>query len=193
MEGTIMTSLLPDRTVSRRTALAGLGAGGLGVAMAASGRHAAAQDASPVSMAGHPLVGAWVVDRNPDDHTDPPTAVVYTADGGWIDPVLGVAGMWRATGPHSAEWTAFGLVAQGAQGYFALRTSAEIDEAGQTFTGTGTVTIVAPDGTVVNTIAGGPNSHGTRLRMESVEAAGKPFTGVPTWEPAPPPGGTPES
>jgi hypothetical protein len=45
-------------TVSRRAALAGLGAGGLGLALAASGRSAAAQDAA-AEMASHPIVGAW--------------------------------------------------------------------------------------------------------------------------------------
>src|SRR5215213_2274268 len=43
------------KSVTRRTALAGLGAGGLGVALAASVRTAAAQDAT----AAGPLVGTW--------------------------------------------------------------------------------------------------------------------------------------
>src|SRR5687767_6355105 len=47
--------------VSRRTALAGLSAGGLGVALAA--RHAAAQDAT-AEMANHPLVGVWLAGAN---------------------------------------------------------------------------------------------------------------------------------
>jgi len=142
-------------------------------------------------MAGHPIVGTWIVDRNPGDQTDSPTAIVVTADGGWIDPVLGVAGTWQATGPHSAAWTAIGLLDGGAGGYFALRTSAEIDDTGMSFAGTGTVTIVAPDGTVVATNAGGPPSHGVRLQFEPVEAAGTPLSGVPMWTPAPPPDATP--
>jgi hypothetical protein len=47
---------------------------------------AAAQDATPTPMAGHPLVGTWIVDRNPDDPTEIPTYNVLTADGGLIDP-----------------------------------------------------------------------------------------------------------
>jgi hypothetical protein len=188
-----MTTPRTTDIVSRRTALAGLGAGGLGLALATSVRQVSAQDATPADMAGHPIIGTWIVDRNPDDPADPPTAVVFTSDGGWIDPVLGVAGVWQATGPQSAAWTAIGLLDDGAGGYFALRTSGEIDEAGMNFAGTGTVTIVAPDGTVVTTLAGGPSSHGVRLQFESVEAAGTPFTGVPTWTPAPPAGSTPTS
>lgn len=43
--------------VSRRAALAGLGAGGVGLAIAAHGRASAAQDAD--ALANHPIVGAW--------------------------------------------------------------------------------------------------------------------------------------
>jgi hypothetical protein len=186
-----MTTSNTIPSLSRRTALAGLGAGSLGLALAATTRQAAAQDATPTSMAGHPIVGTWIVDRNPENASEPPTAIVVTADGGWIDPVLGVAGTWQATGPHAAVWTAIGLIDGGAGGYFALRTAGEIDEAGTTFAGTGSVTIVAPDGTVVTTIASGPASHGTRLRVDPVEAGGTPLPGVPTWTPAPPPAATP--
>ncbi len=54
-----MTTSNTSQSVSRRTALAGLGAGGLGVALAATVRHASAQDTTPASLAGHPLVGTW--------------------------------------------------------------------------------------------------------------------------------------
>ena len=40
-----MTNHRTESTVSRRTALAGLGAGGLGLALAAAGRTASAQEA----------------------------------------------------------------------------------------------------------------------------------------------------
>src|SRR5262249_15962415 len=51
-----MTHHASDRSVSRRIALAGLGAGGLGVALSAATRPAGAQDAT-AEMANHPLVG----------------------------------------------------------------------------------------------------------------------------------------
>ena len=44
----------PDRSLSRRTALASLGATGLGLALASS---ATAQEASLSDLAGHPLTG----------------------------------------------------------------------------------------------------------------------------------------
>jgi hypothetical protein len=186
-----MTTSRTTDALSRRTALAGLGATGLGLALAAATHHASAQDATPTAMAGHPMVGTWIIDRSPGDPTDAVTAVVYTADGGWIDPLVGAAGTWQATGPHSAAWTAIGLVGGGAGGYFALRTSAEIDDAGMNFSGTASVTIVAPDGTVVTTISGGPMSHGVRLQVEPVEAGGTALAGVPTWTPAAPTPATP--
>lgn len=52
------------QAVSRRTALAGLGAGGLGVALAATVHPAAAQDAE---MVNHPMVGTWLAGRAPND------------------------------------------------------------------------------------------------------------------------------
>src|SRR5688572_12777988 len=87
--------------VSRRSAIAGLGAGGLGVAMAA--RQAAAQEAS---LAGHPNVGVWMV-------TSPigPAIAVYADDGSVITALTPTAagpqgvsypstqvGTWESTG-----------------------------------------------------------------------------------------------
>jgi acetyl esterase/lipase len=45
-----MTRSQPNETFSRRTALAGLGAGGLGVALASTTRHATAQEATPADI-----------------------------------------------------------------------------------------------------------------------------------------------
>ena len=71
-----MTTRRIDVTVSRRTALAGLGVGSLGLAMAATARQASAQDATADAMATHPIVGNWMV-------TTPagPAMAVFLADG----------------------------------------------------------------------------------------------------------------
>jgi hypothetical protein len=55
-----MTTRQPDRSLTRRTALAGLGAGGLGLALPHRGGAAIAQEGG-ADLAGHPLVGTWVV------------------------------------------------------------------------------------------------------------------------------------
>ena len=75
-----MTTRQTDRSVSRRTALAGLGAGGLGAALALAGRPAAAQG---TDLAGHPLAGAWLAMANPPQPEAPPVAVpsFFNADG----------------------------------------------------------------------------------------------------------------
>jgi len=71
-----MPSTSQDRVVSRRTALAGLGATGLGVALTSS---ATAQEASPSDVSNHPMVGTWLV-RTPDGSL----GISYVrADGTW--------------------------------------------------------------------------------------------------------------
>jgi hypothetical protein len=70
-----MTPFRTRDSISRRSALAGLGAGGLGLALASTTRHTAAQDAS-ADMANHPIVGAWNV-ITPSG----PSLAVFSADG----------------------------------------------------------------------------------------------------------------
>src|SRR4051794_40256503 len=103
-----MTNPQPRDTVSRRTTLAGVGASGVGFALAATARQASAQDATPTAAAVHPIVGTWMVDLIPDAPADSPTVIVVLADGAVIDPVRGSAGRWEATGPRSVAWTAVG-------------------------------------------------------------------------------------
>jgi hypothetical protein len=176
------TSTTPS--VSRRTALTGLGAAGLGAALAASTRPASAQDATPTAMAGHPIVGTWVIDRNTATTTEVPVVVVFTDTGGFIDPGQGVAGVWEPTGPRSAAKTIIGFPEGGAGGYAVIRATWEVDEGGDTMSGPAVVTIVTPDGTVVATNE--LTSHATRLRVDPIENGGTALAGFPTWTPAPP-------
>ena len=136
------------RPVTRRSAIAGLGAGGLGVALAARRLGANAQDATPTSLAGHPFVGAWIVDRNPDDPTEIPTYNVITSDGTIIDPSVGGAGVWEATGPNTANFTLTGTIAE-LSAYFLVRGSVTVEEGGDHATNVVSSTIVAADGTVM--------------------------------------------
>jgi hypothetical protein len=179
-----MTSSITPLTVSRRSALAGLGAGGLGLALATRG--AAAQDATPFPMAGHPLVGAWIVDRNPDDPTEIPTYNVFTADGGVIDPSVGGAGVWEATGPDTANFTLTGTIAE-LGGYFLVRGSLVVDAGGGTATASYSSTILAADGTTMDelTLAQGTAPY-VRIRIEPQDAVGQPLAGFPAWTPPPP-------
>ena len=184
-----MTMSRTDGSVSRRTALAGLGAGGLGLALAATARHAAAQDATPAGTAGHPLVGTWVIDRDTTTTTEVPVVVVFTADGGFVDPGQGVAGVWEPTGPRSAAMTIIPFVDGGAGGYAVVRATWDVDEGGDTMSGPASVTVVTPDGTVVATDE--LTSRATRLRVDPMANGGTALTGFPTWTPAPPEDATP--
>jgi hypothetical protein len=62
-------------TVTRRSALAGLGAGSLGLAFAVTTHSALAQDAA-TEMANHPIVGNWMVTTGAG-----PAMAVFLADG----------------------------------------------------------------------------------------------------------------
>ena len=70
-----MTTRPTDRSISRRAALTGLGAGGLGLALAARDRRATAQDAAD-ARANHPIVGVWLVAAPTG-----PSLAVFAADG----------------------------------------------------------------------------------------------------------------
>ncbi len=184
-----MTTSRIGRSVSRRAALAGLGAGGLGLALAA--RQASAQDATPGATANHPIVGTWIVDRDLSGTTEAPVVVVFTADGGFIDAGQGVAGVWEPTGPRSAAKTIIPFVQGGAGGYVVVRATWEVDEGGDTMSGPASVTVVTPDGTAV--AESQLTSRATRLRVDPIENGGTALAGFPTWTPAPPVDATPTS
>jgi hypothetical protein len=140
-----------------------------------------AQEATPGAMAQHPIVGSWIVDRNPDDPTEIPTYNVITADGGIIDPTVGGAGVWEATGPDTANFTLTGTIAE-IGGYFLVYGSITIDPGEATGTVSYSSTIFAADGTVLD-----PETEGTALYTRlTVEPQGTdgPLAGFPVWTPA---------
>lgn len=81
---------------NRRAGLAGLGAGGLALALATMPRPAVAQDAA-TDLANHPLVGAWRV--VPDPPGPPLVLIVYHADGTLVYSVPASAPAPRAPRP----------------------------------------------------------------------------------------------
>jgi hypothetical protein len=121
--------------LSRRTALAGIGAGGLGVALAATARTSNAQDAA-TDLANHPLTGTWMAMANPalPDNPQVPVPSLFGADGTVLlnFPIVDIGpqgmqfqsayvGVWEAYDAHRGHFTA-------------------------------TQTISAPDGTLVGTV-----------------------------------------
>src|SRR5829696_9123597 len=156
-----------------------------------------AQEATPNAMTTHPLVGTWIIDRNPADPAEMPTTNVITADGGLIDPSVGAAGVWVATGERTADFTLIAIFAEGRPAigvevgggsYFLVRGSVVVDAGGDTATTTVSQTHVAPDGTVLDQMAEGTSTY-LRLKVEPQDAVGQPLAGFPAW--APPSAGTP--
>ncbi len=75
-----MKTSLSNQNLSRCTTIAGLTAGGIGVALGS--RHAGA--AQEMTTADHPLMGMWLAMRNPSRQgVDPqsPAPSLYSADG----------------------------------------------------------------------------------------------------------------
>ena len=108
--------------LSRRTALGRGAAVAAAIGLGSRGGRVAAQDATPTAMASHPFVGTWIVER-PADPAGMPTTNIITADGGLIDPSIGAAGVWTATGERTADFTLIALVAEGGGSYFLVRGS----------------------------------------------------------------------
>lgn len=146
----------------------------------AVGRTTEAQETSFDAMTGHPLVGTWIVDRNPADPSEMPTTNVITADGGLIDPSVGAAGVWTVTGPDTADFTLIAIFAETGGSYFVVRGSLAVDAAGDSATATISQTHVAPDGTVLDQMAQGSSNY-LRLRVEPQDAVGQPLAGFPAW------------
>ena len=66
-------------------------------------------------------------------------------------------------------------------GYVVVRGPHQVDATGNDWTCPCTFTVVAPDGTVLD--SGTATAHATRLPIESVDAKGMPLAGFPTWAP----------
>jgi hypothetical protein len=185
--------------VTRRAALAGLGAGGIGAALAARGRVAAAQEVQSDAMANHPIVGAWMV-------TTPtgPALAVFSADGTNIQGVSttqagpqGVTftgaqvGTWEPVDERRVHFTGVQLLtdATGAfVGSVTIDGHPQVSDDGQSFIDDApetTITIRDAANTVrdvINPFPGGPPATGVRMGVgapgfpEGMPAAGTPTT-----------------
>ena len=144
-----------------------------------------AQVATPDAQTEHPVVGAWwTANDAPGPGVNTATAVFH-ADGTYleVDPNIGVGvGAWQATGERTADFIAVYQdidpdPARAAPGTVTVRKSVDVDEAGNAFTGSLTVEVRIPDGTVVFTASYA--GRGTRLEVESMVPLGTPLAGTP--------------
>lgn len=104
-----MTASSIDRPLSRRSALAGLGASGVVLALAGQVAHAA-QD---LTTANHPLTGMWLAIANPTRAEDPqfPAPSLFGADGtvvlGFVPASIGMDGNLQFTGSPMGVWAPY--------------------------------------------------------------------------------------
>lgn len=172
-------------SLSRRTALGGLGAGALGLALATREFSVSAQ-ATPDSRAQHPLTGMWLAMANPPLPDDPQIAVpsVFAVDGSvlLVFPLTqagpqGVqfnsanVGMWEPFDARTGHFTAVQVLSD-ADGAFLGTVTVDgypvVSEDGQTFIDDGSLamaTIRDPTGEIVETVSGVGSRPVTAIRM----------------------------
>ena len=140
--------------VSRRTALVGLGAGGLGIALTTRG--AAAQEGA-VTLAGHPLTGTWLVMTPggvvPQIH-GPDGSVIAAFAPNYVDPLLGLVfqgpalGVWEADGERNGHFTVVQALADADGTYVGtvqFEGFPEVSADGRTFSGSKPQRVIVRD------------------------------------------------
>lgn len=139
-----MTTSHASRSVTRRTALAGLGGACLGLTVAAASHPAAAQEVTG-DLASHPMVGVWAVMTPggvvPQIH-GPDGSVISAFAPNYVDPAFGLTfqgpglGVWEATGERSGHFTLIQALSDANGTYlgtFQFEAHPEVSEDGQTF------------------------------------------------------------
>jgi hypothetical protein len=185
-----------DASLSRRTALAGLSAGGIGAALAARGGIAAAQEASSEAMATHPMVGAWMA-STPSGLApgifSPDGTVIVTVPATGNSP-LGTTyvstsiGTWEPVSERGIHFTAVQLHSDANGNYVGSITvdgHPVVSEDGQSLVDDSPEsgpTIRDAQGTVLDVLRGGPPVTGVRMGVgapgfpEGTSAASTPVT-----------------
>ena len=109
-------------------------------------------DAQDTATQGHPLVGTWLVDTDPDASDNALDTVIFTTDGTFTNVETGgfvSLGAWEATGERTANLTfgSYELDEEGNNvGSFTLRVSIETGADGNSFSGEYTIEFVQFEG-----------------------------------------------
>jgi hypothetical protein len=171
--------------LSRRTALTGLGAGGLGLVLAATAQHVSAQD-----TANHPVIGLWQnKTTGPDSDVMPWTFSQFHADGSYLEwNGLGAGaalGIWRPAGERTVDLLfVYRDTDPTAQteglGTATFQMTVEVDEAGDALTFGGDLDLRDPAGNLLLAI---PDATWTATRVTFDH---NPATGSTVTTPATP-------
>jgi hypothetical protein len=155
--------------VSRRTALAGLGAGSLGLAL---GPRSVAAATPGLSTAGHPLVGTWFLTTSSANPTNADDLFSLHADGTYVEANADGSvrlGVWEPTSATTATLTitAYSRDAAGASaGGITLRLTITLNPDGNSYVAEGTIELTAPDGSKSGQ-AGPVRGDATRMLVEA--------------------------
>ena len=160
----------------------------VGLILLGSRPSAVAQESTPAATAGHPIVGAWLLDVDANDPTNPPALAIFHDDGTYLqaesDGSNGV-GVWEAIGANSVALTQL-LHQQDETGDFAgtlmVRAAIDLDESGDAWTAKYTLEFIGPDGTSAGEMGPGTaiaeriavERMGTPVRPLMAEAVGTP-------------------
>jgi hypothetical protein len=145
------------------------------------GAPAHAQSAATPTTAGNPLVGAWVLDTDVSDPTNPPSLAIFTSDGIYqqadADGSDGY-GVWTPTGASTANVTIlFNNQEKGAfAGTTKVRASVTLDGSQTSFTAPYTLEFTSPDGKSSGEL-GPAIARGTRIESETM---GTPVGPIPS-------------
>jgi hypothetical protein len=168
-----MSTTRSDDSLSRRSAIAGIG---LGLAAASMANRVSSQEATAMPTGDHPVVGTWIVRF--EDPAQAPGVGTWFADGSFIDAGLGHAGQWEPTGPNTALHSWIHVFPED-NNYVVDSGTIEVDASGDNFTQPYSVMVVGADGTVLNTISSTVNA--TRFRPIPEDQVGTPLEIVPAW------------
>lgn len=187
-----MATRQPDRSVSRRAALAGIGVGALGLALARPG-FILAQDATPaVPLATHPIVGAWSITSYPGTADEGHSIVIFAETGLYAELIWDrnvSLGEWRPVDKDTVELTWFtkwlipfdayfvpvgedvdvpDVILTSEMGTARVPVRIELDDTGDTFSLNGMVWLYNEAGANLNSF--GINSTGERMTVAAPAA-----------------------
>lgn len=143
-----------------------------------------AQEATPGSLAGHPLVGAWMVDTNTETDTDSPEIGIFTSDGSVFG--LGasrwVSGVWAADDDSTGTVTLVGVFEGNGGGYVVIRGLTAVEPTGNRWRCDDcTLSVIGADGTVID--SGSAPAQAYRIPSQGAEHAGQGLADMPRWVP----------
>jgi hypothetical protein len=197
-----MTTSGQNPAVSRRSALTGLGAGGLGVALATQGSRAA----QTMSTADHPLMGVWLAMANPPAQRDDPqfpAPSIFAADGtvvlGFVPAAIGMdgkiqfpgspIGVWEPYDEQTGHFTAVQAIADmtGALvGSVTIDGHPKVSEDGMSFIDDGSlVTITIRDAANAVVMVVPPNTDGPPVTAVKMRVGNPGFPGEEDATPVP--------